>query len=66
MTGDFNDRINFLLRLSSTDTQASRLRKAFANNLSADIKLSKTELSKMVRFDDSINKQCNKRYYKSN
>ena len=66
VTGDFNDRINFLLRLSSTVTQALRLCKAFANNLSANIKLSKTELSKIVKFDDSINKQCNKRYYKSN
>ena len=32
-----------------TDTQVSSLRNAFANDLSADIKLSKTQLSKMIQ-----------------
>ena len=32
-----------------TDTQFLRLRKAFTNNLLANIKLSKTKLSKMVQ-----------------
>ena len=32
-----------------TNTQVSNLRKAFANNSSADIKLSKTQLSKMIQ-----------------
>ena len=33
----------------STNRQVSHLRKAFANHLSADIKLSKTQLSKMIQ-----------------
>ena len=32
-----------------TNRQVSNLRKAFANHLSADIKLSKTQLSKMIQ-----------------
>ena len=32
-----------------TNTQVSSLRNAFANDLSADIKLSKTQLSKMIQ-----------------
>ena len=40
--GESNDETNFLHRLLLTDTQVSRLCKAFANVLSANIKLSKT------------------------
>ena len=40
--GDSNDETNFPLKLLLTDTQNSRLSKAFADNLSANIKLSKT------------------------
>ena len=40
--GDSNDEANFPLKLLLTDTQNSRLSKAFADNLSAKIKLSKT------------------------
>ena len=40
--GDSNDEANFPLKLLLTDTQNSRLSKAFADNLSANIKLSKT------------------------
>ena len=36
-------------KLLLTNTQASNLRKAFANNPSADIKLSKTQLFKMIQ-----------------
>ena len=41
---DSNDENNFPLKLLSTNTQVSKLRKAFANNSSANIKLSKTQL----------------------
>ena len=40
---DFNDKTEFPHKLLLTDTtQVSRIRKAFANGLSANIKLSKT------------------------
>ena len=39
--GDSNDENNFSHKLLSTNTQVSRLRKAFANNSLANIKLSK-------------------------
>ena len=45
MIGDIG--ANFLHQLLLTNTQVSNLRKAFANNSSANIKLSKTQLSKM-------------------
>ena len=44
MIGDSDDEINFL-----TNRQVANLRKAFANNLSTDIKLSKTQISKMIQ-----------------
>ena len=37
------------LKLLLTNRQVSNLRKAFANNSSTDIKLSKTQLSKMMQ-----------------
>ena len=40
---------NFLHKLLLTNRQVSNLSKAFANYLSADIKLSKTQLSKMTQ-----------------
>ena len=49
MIGDSNDEINFSHQLLLTNTQVSNLCKAFANNLSANIKLSKTQLSKMIQ-----------------
>ena len=45
MIGD--NETNFPHKLSLTNRQVSNLRKIFANHLSADIKLSKTQLSKM-------------------
>ena len=42
--GDSNDNNNFLRKLLSTNTQVSKLCKAFANGSSANIKLSKTQL----------------------
>ena len=47
MIGD--DEINFSHKLLLTNRQVSNLRKAFANYLSTDIKLSKTQISKMIQ-----------------
>ena len=47
VVNDSNDENNFPHKLSLTNTQASRLRKAFANSSSANIKLSKTQLHKI-------------------
>ena len=49
MIGDSDDKINFPHELLLTNRQVANLRKAFANYLSADIKLSKTQLSKMIQ-----------------
>ena len=46
MIGD--NETNFPRKLL-TNRQVSNLRKAFANHLSADIKLSNTQLSKMIQ-----------------
>ena len=48
MKGD-NEETNFPHKLLSTKRRPSNLRKAFANRSSADIKLSKTQLSKMIQ-----------------
>ena len=48
MVGD--NKINFRHKLLLTNTQVENLRKAFAGKLSNDIKLSKTELSKMIQW----------------
>ena len=45
--GDSNDEDNFLHKLLLTNTQVSKLHKAFPNNPSANIKLSKTKLHKI-------------------
>ena len=45
--GDSNHKNNFLHKLLLTNTQVLRLRKAFANGLSANMKLSKTQLLKI-------------------
>ena len=49
MIGDSNDETNFPHKLLLTDRQVSNIRKAFANHSSTDIKLSKTQLSKMIQ-----------------
>ena len=49
MIGDSNDEANFPHQLLLTNTQVSNLGKAFANNSSANMKLSKTQLSKMIQ-----------------
>ena len=46
---DWRNKTNFPHKLLSTNRQVSNIRKAFANHLSTDIKLSKTQLSKMMQ-----------------
>ena len=48
MIGNSDDETNFPDKLLLTNSQVANLRKAFANYLSTDIKLSKTQLSKMI------------------
>ena len=43
------DETNCPHKLLLTNRQVANLRKAFANHLSTDIKLSKTQLSKMIQ-----------------
>ena len=47
VVGDSNDENNFPHKLLLTNTQVSKPRKAFANNSSANKKLSKTQLHKI-------------------
>ena len=47
--GDSNDENNFPHKLLLSNTQVSRLRKAFANNSSANIQLLKNQLQKFVQ-----------------
>ena len=49
MIGNSDDETNFAHTLLLTNRQVANLRKAFANYLSTDIKLSKTQLSKMMQ-----------------
>ena len=49
MVGNSNDNTNFPHELLLTNRQVENIRKAFANHLSTDIKLSKTQLSKMIQ-----------------
>ena len=47
--GDSNDKNNFPHKLLLTNTQVSKLCKAFENNSSGNIQLSKTQLHKIVQ-----------------
>ena len=49
MVGNSNDNTNFPHELFLTNKQVANIRKAFANHSSTDIKLSKTQLSKMIQ-----------------
>ena len=49
MVGNSNDNTNFPHELLLTNGQVENSRKAFANHLSKDIKLSKTQSSKMIQ-----------------
>ena len=68
MVGDSDDKTNFPHELLLTNRKVANLRKTFTNYLSTDIKLSKTQLSKMRQsggFLDRllgwffINEKCN-------
>ena len=56
MIGDSNDKTNFPHELLLTDRQVSSIRKAFANNSSADIKFSKTQLSNIIQSEGFLGK----------
>ena len=47
--GNSNDETNFPHKLLLTDTQVKKTRNAFANGSSANIKFSKTQLSKIIQ-----------------
>ena len=49
MIGNSDDETNFSHKLLLTNRQVANLRKVFANHLSTDIKLSKTQLYKMIQ-----------------
>ena len=51
-----DNETNLPHKLLLTNRQVSNLRKAFANHLSADINLSKTQLSKMIQSGGFLNK----------
>ena len=55
MIGNSDDETNFPHKLLITNRKVANLRKAFANYLLADIKLSKTELSKMIQSGGFLN-----------
>ena len=49
MIGDSNDKDSFPHELLLTNRHVSSIRKAFANNSSADIKFSNAQLSKIIQ-----------------
>ena len=49
-----DDETNFPQKLLLTNSQVANLRKAFANYLSIDIRLSKTQLSKMIQLEEFL------------
>ena len=58
MVGNSDDETNFPFKLLSTNKQVANIRKAFANNSSFNIKLSKTQLSKMIHSGGFLGKLC--------
>ena len=52
LIGNSNKESNRPHKLLLTNTQVSKIRKAFANGLSANIKFSKTHLSESVNWED--------------
>ena len=57
MIGNSNDEANIPPKLLLTDSSFSKICKAFANNLSANLKLLKTQLSKIMQSDDFLEKR---------
>ena len=51
-TGESKDETNFPYKLLSTNTQVSRICKAFVNGLSSNITFLKTHLSKAVQLEE--------------
>ena len=49
MISNSKDEINFPHKLLLTNRQVANLRKAFANHTSTDIKMSKTQLTNMIK-----------------
>ena len=49
-----DDKINFPHELLLTNRQVANLRKSFANNLSTDVKLSKIQLSKIIKLGEFL------------
>ena len=49
MIGNSDEETNFPHKLLLTNRQIRNLREAFSNRISTDIKLSKTQLSKMIQ-----------------
>ena len=56
MIGNSDDESNSPHKLLLTDRQVSNIRKTFANSSTADIKFSKTQLSKMVQLGGFLGK----------
>ena len=54
MVGNSNDNTNFPHKLLLNDRQVANIRKAFANNLSTDVKFSKTQLLKLSQSGEFI------------
>ena len=54
MIDDSDDKINFPHELLLTNRQVANLRKAFVNNLSTDIKLSKTQYLRLYNQEDFL------------
>ena len=54
MIGNSNDETNFRHKLLLTNRQVANIRKAFASHTSTDIKLSKTQLSKMIQLGEFL------------
>ena len=50
MVGDYET--DFPYKLLLTNRKVANVRKTFANHLSTDIKLSKTQISKMIQSED--------------
>ena len=54
MIGNSDDKTNFPHELLLTNRQVANLRKSFAKHTSTDIKLSKTQLSKVIQSGDFL------------
>ena len=56
IVGNSNDNTNFSHELLLTNRRVANICKAFANHSSTDIKLSKTQLSKMIQSGEFLGK----------